>query len=239
MCWSEGASIAMVGLGTFATVATARRGDPAAIPVALGFFTLMEALQVGGYWVLDECQTGANRSVTLLSYLHIAFQPIVINAFAMTVAPAGVHAPMRRLVFALASVATAMLLLRLVPFDWAGSCSPGDPLCGSRFCTVSGTWHIGWEMPLNDMWTALGMPFADVFPFPFYMASVFVLPLIYGAWRFVVFHALCGPILAMALTDNPNEMPAIWCLFSIGILLIGLSPMIRVRVFGAARYGAT
>ncbi len=237
MCWSEAASIAMVGLGAAATVVTAKRGDPGAIPVALGFFTVMEALQVGGYWTVDECQSTANKSVTVLSYLHIALQPIVINAFAMAVAPTEISAPMRRLVLTLATLATAMLLLRLAPFEWAGACSPGDPLCGASFCTVTGTWHIGWEMPLNDIWYALGVPFTDVVPFPFYVASVFVLPLIYGAWRFVVFHALCGPILAMALTDNPNEMPAIWCLFSIGILLIGLSPAIRVHVFGAARHG--
>ena len=235
MCWSEGASLAMVGLGTVATVVTVRRGDPGAIPFTIGFFTLMEALQVGGYWVLDECGLSANRNVTVLSYLHIAFQPLVINAFAMALAPVEVSAQMRRLVFALASLATAMLLLRLVPFDWAGGCKPGDPLCGTGFCTVSGTWHIGWEMPLNDMWRAIGIPFADIIAFPFYFASVFLLPLIYGAWRLVVFHALFGPLLAMALTDNPNEMPAIWCLFSVGLVLIGLSPMIRVRVFGAAR----
>ena len=65
--------------------------------------------------------------------------------------------------------------------------------------------------------------------FPTYLLVAFLLPLAYGAWRLVVFHALAGPILASALTDNPNEMPAIWCLFSIGILLIGLSPMIRHR----------
>ena len=237
MCWSESASIAMVGLGAAVTTVTVRRGDPAAISFAVGFFTLMEALQVAGYWSLDACGTTANRSVTILSYLHIAFQPVVINAFAMAIAPREVSAPMRRLVFALASLATAMLLLRLVPFDWAGACSPGDPLCGTRFCTVSGSWHIGWEMPLNDMWARLGMPFADIVPFPFYMASVFLLPLFYGAWRFVVFHALAGPLLARSLTDNPNEMPAIWCLFSIGILLIGLSPIVRARVFGTVRQG--
>ena len=36
--------------------------------------------------------------------------------------------------------------------------------------------------------------------------------------------------LASALTSNPNEFPAIWCLFSVGIIVIGLSPWIRQRV---------
>jgi hypothetical protein len=59
--------------------------------------------------------------------------------------------------------------------------------------------------------------------------------MVYGAWRFAVFHAVAGPILASMLTGNPNEMPAIWCLFSIGIILIALSPTVRFWIFGAAR----
>jgi len=30
-------------------------------------------------------------------------------------------------------------------------------------------------------------------------------------------------------------MPAVWCLFSIGILMIGLSPFVRYSVMGAHR----
>ena len=87
-------------------------------------------------------------------------------------------------------------------------------------------------MPLNDLPRSLGLTTVQ---FPAYLLAVFVLPLAYGAWRFVLFHALAGPILAGTLTDNPLEMPAIWCLFSIGIILIALSPGIRYGLFGAAR----
>lgn len=232
MCWSEGASLAMVGAGAVATVITARRGETPAIPLTLGFFTIMEALQAAGYWVIDDCSLTANKSVALLSYLHIAFQPLFINAFAMAVTPTLVSPSKRRLVFSLAGIATLLLVLRLVPFGWAGQCQPGDALCGPALCVVSGEWHIGWDVPLNNMWEALGWGFNGMIPFPAYILSVFVLPLIYGAWRFVVFHALLGPILAVTLTDNPNEMPAIWCLFSIGLLLVALSPFIRIRLLG-------
>lgn len=238
MCWSETASLAMVGVGAVATLITVRRGETPAIPLTLGYFTVMEALQAGGYWVIDECGSFANQSIALLSYLHIAFQPLFINAFAMAVAPALVSPATRRLVFSLASLATILLLLRLVPFGWAGQCKPGDTLCGPAFCVISGNWHIAWEVPLNDMWASLGWFFKDVMPFPAYVLSVFLLPLVYGAWRFVVFHALLGPILAMTLTDNPNEMPAIWCLFSIGLLLVALSPVIRRRLFGTRQISA-
>lgn len=229
MCWSETATYAMVGLGTAATVVAVRRGEPTAIWVTLGFFTGMEGLQAAGYAVVDQCGSGLNQSVTLLSYLHIAFQPIVINAFAMALVPGGVSQPMRRRVYGLASLATLLLLVRLMPLDWAGRCVPGETLCGPALCTISGDWHIGWEVPLNNLWSIV--PVIDVSGwFPAYMLAVFVLPLFYGAWRFALFHLLVGPVLAYTLTSNPNEYPAIWCLFSIGIILIALSPVIRRQV---------
>ncbi len=229
MCWSEGASLAMVGVGAVATVVTARRGEPKAIPATLAFFSVMEALQVGGYWVIDECTSTANQSFTLLSYVHIALQPIFINAFGMAIAPRYVTPAIRRLVFLLASLATILVLMRLVPFGWAGQCRPGDVLCGEALCTISGNWHLGWTVPLNDMWGFTG-GFREAVPFPAYLFAVLVVPLIYRAWKFVLYHAMLGPLLAMMLTDNPNEMPAIWCLFSVGLVLIGMVPGIRQRV---------
>ena len=227
MCWSETATLSMVGLGTAATIVAARRGEPKAIWLTMGYFTAMEVLQAAGYRVVDQCGSPVNQSVTVLSYLHIAFQPLFINAFAMALVGDQVTPRMRRAVYGLAGLATALLLLRLVPMEWAGLCRPGDALCGPEFCTISGDWHLGWQMPINDMWRAM-LPFLDTFgQFPAYMLAAFLLPLIYGAWRFVVLHALTGPILAAIITDNGNEMPAVWCLFSIGILIIGLSPMIR------------
>ena len=230
MCWSEGASVAMFGLGTAAALVTLRRGEPLAIPATLAFFAVMEALQAGGYRVIDQCDLGANQTVTALSYLHITLQPIFINAFAMAIAPRPVSPGMRRLVYALAGIATALLMLRLVPFGWAGPCRPGDPLCGAGLCTTSGTWHLAWDVPLRDILFWAPDIMRDYVPFPEYMLAVFALPLIYGAWRLVIFHAVLGPILAMLLTDDLNEMPAIWCLFSVGLVILGLSPLIRTRL---------
>ena len=87
MCWSLGASVAMVGLGAGATGLLYRRGEPPAIWLTLGYFTVMEALQVSGYLVLDQCGTRANQTVTLLSYFHIVLQPLFINAFALELVP--------------------------------------------------------------------------------------------------------------------------------------------------------
>lgn len=96
---------------------------------------------------------------------------------------------------------------------------------------------IGWHLPLNGLFNSWsGIP---PMSFPSYFFAVFVLPLVYGAWRLTLFHLLAGPVAAMMLTSNPSEMPAIWCLFSIGIVLIALSPPIRYGVFRAARPAET
>lgn len=231
MCWGVTASVAMVAAGSVATAVAHRRGEPPAIWATVAFFTLMEALQVAGYATLDRCGTPANQAVTVLSYLHIAIQPIAINAFAMAIAPTVPGARMRAWVLALSGLATALLLSRLVPLEALGTCQPGEALCGASWCTRTGTWHIAWDMPLNGVPAIFGVPGT----FPSYLLAVFALPLVYGAWRFVLFHLAAGPLLAITLTEDPNEMPAIWCLFSIGILLIALSPAVRHRVMGARR----
>ncbi|MFY0690522.1 MAG: hypothetical protein JXR14_01215 [Paracoccaceae bacterium] len=237
MCWSMGASVAMVGLGAGATGLLIRRGEPPAIWLTLGFFTVMEALQVAGYGVLDQCGTPANRSVTLLSYLHIVLQPLFINAFALELVPPEVKRKARAPAYAVACLASLVMVVQILPVEAFGPCRPGSPLCAETLCTVSGTWHIAWNIPYNGLLLPLEDWMGYHPGFPAYMVSVFVVPLFYGAWRFVLFHALAGPVLASLLTQNPNEMPAIWCLFSIGILLMGLSSTIRYHVSATSWWG--
>lgn len=230
MCLGMTATTVMVGAGAVATVVTLRRGDPPAFPLALGYFTLMEALQLAGYLTLDRCGTPANETVTFLSILHIIFQPFVINAFAMHLVVRRPSPAVQAAVFGLCGLAAVIMLMQLYPFAWAGSCTPGAILCAERLCTVSGQWHVAWDVPLNGLMAPVEAATGLLWGFHAYMLVVFVLPLIYGAWRFVVFHALAGPVLAGQLTGTPNEVPAVWCLFSIGIILIALSPAVRRRV---------
>ena len=91
MCWSLSVSTGMVIVGAAATVYTARKGQPAAIYLTLGYFTIMEALQAAGYLVVNACGLAANQVLTLLSVLHITFQPFFVNAFAMELIPGEVR----------------------------------------------------------------------------------------------------------------------------------------------------
>lgn len=228
MCWSEGATLAMVGIGAAAAGITARRGEPVAIPATLAFFAVMEALQWVGYQSVDRCDLGGNRWATILSYIHISLQPIFINAFGMAICAPMLSAKARRRVFLAAGAVSALLLFRMVAVEAIGPCLPGSTLCGPGWCTLTGNWHITWDMPLNNLfgWLSGGV-FGGWAAFPDYMLAVFVLPLFYGAWRLVLVHFALGPFLAYVLTDNPNEFPAIWCLFSVGLVLVALSPLVR------------
>src|SRR6056297_303223 len=227
MCWSVTATAAMVALGGGAATVSYLRCDPPAIWLTLGYFTFMEALQLGGYAVIDQCGTPANRTVTWLSYLHIAFQPIFINAFALELVPAAAKARARVWALGLAALSTLIMLAQIAPLPGVGPCRDGAVLCAEAVCTVSGDWHIAWDVPYNGLMVPLENALGLYSGFPAYMIAAFLLPLLYGAWRFALMHLLIGPVLASALTSNPNEMPAIWCFFSILIVLIALSPPIR------------
>ena len=229
MCWSPEASAAMIALGTVATVTTMRRGEPVVIWGTVAYFTGIEGLQLAGYAVVDECGTTANQSITLLSYLHIALQPLVINLFALQPVPAKVRTKAIKPVIIFCSLSVVIMLVQLIPWAPLGRCVPGTALCGERLCTVSGDWHIAWQIPYNGLLAPLDALFGTRSGFPLYLFCFFVVPLVYGAWRFVVLNFLAGPVFASMLTDNPNEMPAVWCLLSIGIVCICLSPLIRQR----------
>ncbi len=237
MCWTATVSVAMVGVGAVATGVTIMRGMPPAIPAAAAYFTSMELLQAAGYAVINQCGTPANEVITFLSILHIVFQPFFINAFALELVPHKVKMQTRTRVYIACAMSSIIMILQLYPFDWAGSCRIGASLCGNQLCTVSGQWHLAWDVPYNGLLVPLENLVKIYFGFPTYMIVAFLLPLVYGAWRFVIFHALAGPIFASSMTSNPNEVPAIWCLFSIGILLISISPLIRVTVENRSWYG--
>ena len=143
----------MVGAGSVAAAVTVRRGRPAAIPVTIAYFTLMEALQAAGYLVVDQCANAVNQTIAILSIIHIIFQPFFINAFAMELVPDLVRKRARVAVFAVCGGSAVVMLLQLYPFDWAGACRPGSTLCGPMLCTVSGNWHIGWRSRSMGSWS--------------------------------------------------------------------------------------
>lgn len=237
MCWSVSATVAMMALGAAAIVVTVKRRDPPAVPLTLGYFTLMEGLQLAGYAVLDACGNPVNQVVALLSFLHIAFQPLFVNAFALELVPVADKARARPWVYGACALSAVVMLLQLYPFGWAGSCSLGTALCGPVLCTFTGVWHLAWAVPYNGLMVPIEALLGTWFGMPTYAIVFFLLPLAYGAWRFVLFQFVAGPVLAGLITLDSNEMPAIWCLFSVGLILVSLSPWFRAGVSRSGGWG--
>ena len=232
MCWSGEASTVLATIGLSSTAFFYYKKEPPVLCLTLGYFALMEALQAYTYTVIDQCGDPGNQIATLLGYLHIAFQPFFINAISLYFIPERIKIRISGAVYAFCFISTLCLLIRIYPFNWIPACYQVKyklflldsffdpfivPFCGERICSISGQWHIAWEIPAIANLASINM----------YCIAAFVLPFLYGSWKMTAYHLFTGPFLAYLTTNNPNEWAAVWCLYSIGLLLLLVKTPIR------------
>ena len=222
MCWSGEASAVLATSGLATTAYLAVKGEKKELYLALGYFSLMELLQAITYTVINECENPLNQIYTLLGYLHIVFQPFFVNMVSQHFIPQDVAKKIGPFVYTLCFISSILMLVKLYPFTWAGSCSVAtEPMCGTTLCSLAGNWHMAWDLPLNDM------PMTIVI----YCLACFLLPLIYGSWRVTIGHVFSGPAIAILLNTQKNEWPAVWCLLSIGLILMVIKTPLRKRLY--------
>ncbi|WP_146094481.1 DUF5765 domain-containing protein [Xanthomonas arboricola] len=229
MCWSGQASTAVAACGLLGCAYSAYRKEPVELWGCLAFFSLMEILQAFTYTVINSCSNPMNQVATLLGFLHIAIQPFFINAISLYFIPEVAKNKVKNYAYFACFVCLILMILKIYPFEWASHIPKGTALCSDRLCSVSGNWHIAWELPVNDILSVTIFGFKVVWA-P-YVFAAFIVPLAYGSWRFTIFHLFLGPILARLTTDNPNEFPAVWCLLSIGFLLLVIKTPVRSWLF--------
>ena len=232
MCWSATAStvFAVTGFGAAAWMALKKEAEPPAIWACLAYFGLMEAIQAASYLVVDQCDSPANQLLTIAGYLHISFQCFFINAVALHFMPPAAARKAAPVAYFVCFAGAALMLVQLYPFAWAGHCVPERPLCGDYLCTVSGQWHIAWLLPINGIGNELADKSFLGYGFVSYAIACFYVPALIGSWRFTLFTYLAGPLLAGMTTSKLNEWPAVWCLFSIGLLLVAMVTPLRRRL---------
>lgn len=231
MCWSGEAS-AVLAIGGLATATyIANKGESKELWIPLSYFALMELLQAVTYIYIDLCDNPTNQILTLLGYIHVAFQPFFVNMVAMYFIPERVKHKISTVVYTLCSISSVAILIKMYPMAWAGTCVVGvEGFCGTGACSVSGDWHIAWQLPLNGL---MSNPIAWLFGYSWglhvfaYALAVFYLPIMYGSWRFVFFHYLIGPLISDITTSDPNEYAAVWCLFSIALCVSVIKTPIR------------
>jgi hypothetical protein len=233
MCWSGEASAALAVAGLSATAYSYKRGEPKVLCAALGYFSCMEVLQAYTYSVIDQCGLPQNQIATMLGYLHIAFQPFFINAASMHFIPEKARLKIQYWVYALCLFGACMFIIRMYPFEWLPLCYDVDftnpitgkphlaAFCGKTLCSVSGKWHIAWQMPVRYHFSLDAA----------YFFVGFLLPVLYGSWRVTLYHTLTGPLLSYLTTDNSNEWIAVWCLYSIGLLAIMVKSPLRKLLY--------
>jgi Family of unknown function (DUF5765) len=220
MCWSGEASAVLATVGLASTTYIALKGEDKRLWLPLGYFSLMEALQAVAYTVIGQCDAPLNQIVTLLGYFHIVFQPFFINMISLYFIPPEIRRKIEPWVVFFTSVGVLTMLVSTYPFEWAPVCQQGvAPFCSPKICSMHGSWHISWGMPRSV--------FGYVFGVRAYTVIAFVLPLLYGSWRFTMYHILTGPFMAAITSGDLNEWAAVWCLFSIGLLLIAIKTPLR------------
>ena len=231
MCWSAEASFALAGVGLTTVAIAAKQNEKKELFLPLLWFSLMELLQGFTYWYIDLCDNPSNQVLTLLGYLHIAFQPFFANMISMYFIPQNVQKRIAPWVYALCFMGALAMIVDVYPFAWADH-SEMHMLDSTRICSVSGEWHIAWHIPVFDTsWDKFGFVKEP------YMLLVFVLPLLYGSWRFTLYHILTGVVLSVMLTNDSHETAAVWCLLSIGLLTVVEKTPLRHKLFAKSWYG--
>jgi hypothetical protein len=226
--------------GAVASVYFYKKGESKALCFALMYFTVMEIIQAYTYTVIDQCFNPNNTFATTLAYIHIAFQPFFFNAIAMHFIPQQQRQKIEKTVYFLCALAAIAMLVRIMPLEWLRYCYEVRyrvpftdtliyqvPFCGDVTCSTSGSWHMQWAIKAGFNW------YLD----RVYFVSVFILPLLYGSWRATMYAALMGPAVTMLLTDTANEFAAVWCLFSVAIILLMIKLPIRQYLYVKTFYG--
>ena len=232
MCWSGPASATIAVIGFGMTASLIRSGEKKELWLFLLYFSLMELLQATNYIYVNQCSLFSNKILTFLGFAHAAFQPVVLNMAAMHFIPERVRVRIAPCVYTICCIGTVLFLLKAYPFAFTRLCAVGEEiLCGMNACTYRGNWHIAWQLPLNNILSqplvVLGTAFMYGLHTKVYIFNAFILPCLYGSWPFVVFTLLAGPLLAYLSTDNINEFPTIWCLYSLEIMLVIIKSPLR------------
>lgn len=240
MCWSGEASAALAVTGFASTAYFYYKGESKVLCAALAYFSLMELLQAYTYTVIDECNNPSNQVATFLGYMHIAFQPFFVNAVAMHFIPKNIRQRISPIVYVLCFAAAVVFMMRIYPFEWTSLCYEKGyqfllmpdikfnmPFCGEQICSTLGDWHIAWEIPASGNFVMASA----------YMYATFLIPILYGSWKLVLYHLITGPFLSFVTTNDMNEWAAVWCLYSIGLILLVIKTPIRQYLYVNSWYG--
>ena len=223
MCFSQQTSAAFAALGFMMTIFVWKRTRIPSLALGVGFFFLMELLQVFQYIWIDQCDSIINKILTVVGFAHICLQPYFTHLLSVSVVKSRRVLVQFQAVRKLCLIGGGLMFLRFLT-HWqqltppTEACPSYEWLRGDTLCTYSGRYHLAWSVPLNDptyFTTGIGIHSFLMFA-PFF---VIPRPMMWAQGLLLFF---TGPVLAAIITPNLQEQASVWCFFSIAQLVFML-----------------
>ena len=233
MCFGIEMSILFAISGLSSSYFLKRRGLAFSFYFPIAYFSIMEIFQSIQYYSISHNLHKLNVFVTMLSYIHICFQPLFFNMF-----QAGYKNDSDKtyiqIVYPLCILGGLGMLLRLKHFsslydhlyeyflnmhtiDTCSCTNYVDYFESNRTLAFIGAEnHVGWEINLfKPIYLTYGLNLHGFLTFylPIAVEKRITLPtLIY----------FVGMIFSSFLSNNLHVQPAIWCLIHIPISILGI-----------------
>jgi hypothetical protein len=218
MCFNKELSLAFSVIGTVVATWLYVRYRNLAAFVGVMYFVLMEFLQYVQYLHIDQCDTQWNRTLTVLGFLHICYQPFFTHLLNGSVAKSEKRKYLFAFIRRLSLISGSFMFARYLLADESNATlgpSQGDVEWvrgrhADDLCTYKGNYHLAWKLPLAEPTYYIPSNFIHFFMMhaPFFAMEL-------PNWIPGLVLYATGPLLASYITSNLHEQASIWCFFSI------------------------
>ena len=224
MCFTKEMSFGLTVLGLGVTAYLYLRGDPWSVYIPILYFTFMELYQYISFYLLDK-ETEKNKKetdkylyiVTVLTFIHICFQPLFANMWFKNYIPKSNHKTIQFLLV-LCLIAGLYMFTRFGEFQKKNTirCNKNsEELCSATTIIEKGKMHLKYLFDMRAPSYVTPSIFIHFF-------LIFIPPLILGVRIIPYLCVLFGILLAYIITSERDEIPATWCTFSVPTLLYSI-----------------
>ena len=221
MCFSPILTWVTASIGLSAAAIVYANKKPANLYFPLIYFSSMEVLQGIMYLQLDDPTAWLVKLLVYSAYLHVSFQPLVINYWLGAFINESQRAAYQ-FTLKLSVIGGLLLLSRVYLAHDTPLCSSYETLCSATPTIFNGLHHIAWSLPLTGAGWNYVNPSIALHMFLFFIPGVLL-----GFYRLMAIFFLLGPFLSAYLTPNPSEQSSIWCIIGIWLLAITILTCVR------------
>jgi|GEM_PF-7061677 len=214
MCFNPLVTWTTAGLGLSVGLIAKAKKKPSTLYLPPIYFGLMEVLQGLMYMQLPKASPLIINILVYTAYLHVCFQPLVINYWLGSFI-SDKKRDNYRFTLKLCFIGGLLLLTRVFVIGDIPLCSSFESLCSATPKVYSGIYHIAWSLPLTAAGWNYITPSIALHMFLFFMPGVLL-----GFYRLMALFFILGPYLSSFITPNPSEQSSIWCVMGLWLLTV-------------------